>query len=172
VEKLLSVETIDWENWEPKEKAVLVFIVDQERKKVLLIHKKRGLGQGKINAPGGRIEPGESAVEAAIRECQEEVSLTPLNPQKRAELFFPFTSGYSIHGEVFFSDEWKGEMAESDEAKPFWCDLDKIPWEKMWEDDRLWLPPALAGKKLRGYYAFDEDKMISGKLVEVDNFAH
>lgn len=154
----------DWNTWEPLEKAVLVFILDETNNKVLLIHKKTGLGKGLINAPGGRIEPGETAEAAAVRECQEEVSLTPLNPEKRAELSFQFSSGYSLFGEVFFSRAWKGEPAESGEALPFWCDLDKIPWEKMWQDDRLWLPRALVGERLRGYFEFDGETMISQKL--------
>ena len=170
METARSVDEIEWKNWIPDEKGVIVFIIDQKEKKVLLIHKKTGLGAGKINAPGGRIEKGETAAEAAIRECQEEVSLTPYNPEKRAELFFQFTSGYKLLGEAFFSYSWEGQMKESDEADLFWCGLDEIPWEKMWEDDKGWLPAAMEGKKLRGFYIFDEDDMISEKTEEVKNF--
>ena len=56
---------VDWSRWEPTERAVLCFVRDGDR--VLLIHKKTGLGAGKVNAPGGRIDPGETAEEAAIR---------------------------------------------------------------------------------------------------------
>ena len=161
---------VDWVSWQPDERAVIVYITDRKRRKVLLIIKKRGLGQGKVNAPGGRLEPGESFLEAAIRECREEVSLTPLSPEKRMELHFQFTSGYSLYGEAFFTDSWEGEARASDEADPFWCDLDKIPWDNMWEDDRHWLPLALEGKKLRGFYVFDDDKMLSEKLEKMDSF--
>ena len=167
-----GVENIDWESWEPAEKAVIVYIIDRKRNNLLLIHKKTGLGKGMINAPGGRIEKGESPEASAIRERQEEVSLKPLNLEKRVELHFQFTSGYSIYGDVFFSEAWEGEMAESDEAKPFWCDLDKIPWEQMWEDDKLWLPQAMEGKKLRGFFIFDDEKMLWEKLEEVECFGH
>ena len=165
-----NLEDIDWENWKPAEKAVLVYIIDRKQNRILLIHKKTGLGEGMISAPGGRIEKGESPEASAIRECQEEVSLSPLNPEKRVELHFQFTSGHSIYGDAFFSEAWEGEMAESDEADPFWCDLDKIPWEQMWEDDKLWLPLALEGKKLRGFFIFDGEKMLWEKLEEVENF--
>ena len=53
--------TTDWSTWQPHERANLCFVVRGEE--VLLIHKKRGLGAGKINGPGGRIEPGETAAE-------------------------------------------------------------------------------------------------------------
>ena len=163
-------ENIDWASWKADERAVIVYISDKKSGKVLLILKKTGLGKGKVNAPGGRLEAGENFLEAAIRECKEEVSLTPLRPEKRMELHFQFTSGYALYGEAFFTDSWEGEPASSEEADPFWCDVDKLPWENMWEDDRHWLPLALAGKKLRGFYVFDDDKMLSEKLEELSNF--
>jgi len=163
-------ENIDWTQWQPRERGVIVYITDRKNNRVLLMNKKKGLGKGKVNAPGGRLEPGETSLQAVIRECQEEVFVTPINPVKHSELYFQFTNGYALYGEAFFTDEWKGEPGPSDEADPFWCDLDRIPWEKMWEDDRHWLPLALNGKKVRGFYVFDEDKMISEKLEELENF--
>jgi 8-oxo-dGTP diphosphatase len=56
----------DWKAWKPADVATLLFIIEGDR--ILLIEKKRGLGSGKVNAPGGRLEPGETAFEAAIRE--------------------------------------------------------------------------------------------------------
>ncbi len=165
-----SVSGIDWENWSPKEKAVICYIIDRKKNKVLLIHKKRGLGHGKVNAPGGRIEPGETASEAAVRECQEEVGLTPSGLEKRMELYFQFTNGYSLYGEAFFTETWEGEPVETEEADPFWCDLDKIPWEEMWADDIHWLPQALKGRKQRGRYIFDDDEMLSQELIPLEKF--
>ena len=165
-----NYDKIDWASWQPDERAVVVYICDRERQKLLLIMKKKGLGKGKFNAPGGRLEPGETPLQAAIRECREEVSLTPLAPEKRMELHFQFTSGYALYGEAFFTDSWEGEAQPSDEADPFWYDLDSLPWDNMWEDDRHWLPLALEGKKLRGFYVFDDDKMLSEILEELDSF--
>jgi 8-oxo-dGTP diphosphatase len=159
-----SVDHVDWDSWQAKEEAVLCFIVKEG--KVLLIHKKTGLGAGKINAPGGRIESGESAMEAAVRETEEETGLTPLNLEQRVDLSFIFTDGYSLHGRVFFAEECRGEMTETPEADPFWCDLDEIPYEKMWEDDPLWIPRALDGEKLKGVFIFEGDRMLSKRLTE------
>ncbi|WP_319475531.1 8-oxo-dGTP diphosphatase [Marispirochaeta aestuarii] len=161
-----SVDDIDWDTWEPTEHAVLCFIVSEGR--VLMIHKKTGLGKGKINLPGGRIEAGETPREAAIRETREETGLTPLDPVERVDLSFVFTNGYSLHGRAFFADSFEGEMTETDEADPFWCDLDKIPWDRMWEDDPLWIPRALKGEKLKGVFVFDEDTMLSHRITSLD----
>ena len=72
-----NLADIDWDTWEAKDPATLVFVVKDGQ--MLLIRKKRGLGAGKINAPGGRLEPGEAPLEAAIREAQEELCITPLH---------------------------------------------------------------------------------------------
>ena len=54
-----------WLQWQPRERATLCFIIKDGE--ILLIRKKRGFGAGKINAPGGRIEPGELPIDCAIR---------------------------------------------------------------------------------------------------------
>jgi 8-oxo-dGTP diphosphatase len=161
---LRNVDELNWETWIPKEKAVLCFI--QNRNQLMLIHKKTGLGQGKINAPGGRIEAGESTYDAAVRETQEEIGLTPSNLQVRGELFFAFIDGYSLHGTVYFSDSFSGTPIETREATPFWCDISSIPYNEMWSDDRLWLPLALAGIRFKGYFIFDNDIMLSYKIEQ------
>ena len=56
------------ETWQPNMVANLVFLTRGQE--VLLIHKKTGLGAGKINGPGGKLEPGESPLEGAIREVE------------------------------------------------------------------------------------------------------
>src|SRR5690348_9168613 len=132
---------MDWQNWQPRERANLCFIVKDGR--VLLIRKKRGLGAGKINGPGGKLEPGETAEGAAIREVQEEIGVTPLHLEDRGVLHFQFVDGYSLHCTVFVARDLAGEPIETVEATPFWVSVDAVPFEEMWEDDRYWLPQVL-----------------------------
>jgi 8-oxo-dGTP diphosphatase len=156
---------LEWKNESFSEYAVLSFVFDKKSDKVLLIHKKRGLGKGKINAPGGRIEPDESDFDAAVRETQEEVCITPENVKKAGELNFYFTDGYSLKGFVFVSQEYSGKIEETDEALPFWCKIDEIPYENMWADDKFWLPILLTGKKFAGYFVFNDDKMLDKNII-------
>lgn len=156
----------DWSHWQPRERANLCFITRGDE--VLLIHKKRGLGAGKINGPGGRIEPGETAVEAAIREVQEELRVTPHNPRLLGDLSFQFADGYALHCAVFLADGCEGEPSETDEAAPLWVHRDEIPFDRMWADDRHWLPGLLAGRGFRGYFEFDGDRMVSRRLEWLD----
>ena len=62
-----------------KEAAVLVAIVDRAAPGVLLTVRREHLRShaGQIAFPGGRTEPGEDAVAAALREAHEEVLLDP-----------------------------------------------------------------------------------------------
>ncbi|HEU5121620.1 MAG TPA: NUDIX domain-containing protein, partial [Candidatus Saccharimonadales bacterium] len=61
----------------------LLFLKKDNR--ILLAMKKRGFGAGRYNGIGGKIEAGESVEAALIRECQEEIEVTPLNFWKVAE---------------------------------------------------------------------------------------
>lgn len=159
---MTTIADIDWSRWTPQERGVLCFIFRAHE--VLLILKKRGLGGGKINAPGGKIEPGELPLTAAIRETQEEVGLTPHNPKPMGELFFQFTDGYSLHCIVFRAESYEGEELETGEALPMWTRVDAIPYKKMWADDGTWLPLLIAGRAFRGYYLFDGDAMLGERL--------
>lgn len=151
-----------WETWQPTERATLCFVI--RGGKILLILKKRGLGAGKINGPGGRIEPGESAHAAAIRETQEELGVTPLGVEQRGELHFHFTDGYALHCTVFVATDCLGEAVETDEAVPRWTPLASIPYHDMWADDIHWLPGVIAGKSFRAYFHFDGDKMLTNDV--------
>ena len=157
------VEDIDWTSWIPKDRATLLFVIRDDR--ILLIHKKRGLGAGKINGPGGRLEPGEQPIDAAIREVQEELLTTPAGVRPCGELFFQFTDGYSIHGYVFRADGCDPEPGETGEAKPEWFALDAIPYDRMWADDRLWLPLMLDSIPFVGRFVFEGDAMLSHRIT-------
>jgi 8-oxo-dGTP diphosphatase len=155
----MNVATIDWTTWQPTEYANLCFVIRDG--KILLIRKKRGLGAGKINGPGGRLEKGETALEAAIRETQEEIGVTPTGLALAGELFFQFLDGYKLHVSVFSASDCFGTLIETDEATPIWTDILAIPYHDMWQDDPYWLPLVLGRKRFRGYFVFDKEQLLS-----------
>jgi 8-oxo-dGTP diphosphatase len=157
-----SIRDIDWERWKPTDPATLVFVV--KNASILLIRKKRGLGAGKINGPGGRLEPGEEPIQGAVREAQEELLITPLDLRYAGENMFQFVDGYSIHVHVFRASDYEGEPTETDEAIPLWAPVNEIPYHEMWEDDELWLPLVLRGVSFSGRYIFDGDAMLDHRL--------
>ena len=154
-----KVAEIDWARWEPTDRATLVFVV--RGGEILLMRKKRGLGAGKINGPGGRLEPGESPARVrGARGAGGAPASPPQGLRYAGDNAFQFADGYSIHVSVYVAPAFEGTPAETDEAAPLWFPLDAIPYDEMWEDDRLWLPLALAGRAFTARYTFDGDAML------------
>lgn len=149
---------IDWSTWTPKERATLLFVVRDGH--VLLIEKQRGLGAGKINGPGGRIEDGETPEECAVREVQEEVLVDPHGVAYSGELNFQFIDDFSMHVTVFRASGCTGDPKPTDEAVPMWVPVDQVPLDRMWADDRTWLHLMMEGRRFEGRYLFDGDTML------------
>ena len=68
--------------------AVLIAVTDRADPGVILTVRRDTLRThaGQVAFPGGRIDPGESAIEAAIREAHEELALNPKHVTPVAEL--------------------------------------------------------------------------------------
>lgn len=157
------VVDIEWSTWNAVDQATLLFVVRDGE--ILLIRKKRGLGAGKINGPGGRVDPGELPEQGAVREAQEEIGITPHAPIEKGQLSFQFVDGYSIHVHVFQTDSFSGTPYETDEAIPLWFSTENIPYDEMWADDRIWLPLMLDGKPFSGRFIFEGDTMLDYVFV-------
>jgi 8-oxo-dGTP pyrophosphatase MutT (NUDIX family) len=149
--------------------ATLCFVTNKQE--VLLIMKKRGFGEGKLNGPGGKVGKNEKIMEAAIRETEEETGIKPINPVKRGILDFYFgkvnVPQWRVH--VFYTENFEGNLYETEEAKGQWISIDKIPYNRMWEDDKHWLPFVLNGKSVQGEFWFtrDMEKLLTHKLEVV-----
>lgn len=141
--------------------------------RLLLGVKKRGFGVGKLNGFGGKLNEGESIVEAAVRELGEEIGINALagDLKKVGELdfLFPYADGWDQRVHVFVVESWEGEPAESEEMSCEWHDVGAVPFERMWEDDKHWLPRVLAGKIVKGKFSFGEDNssLTAQEVVDV-----
>ncbi|MCC6004003.1 MAG: 8-oxo-dGTP diphosphatase [Thermofilum sp.] len=136
-------------------------------KEVLLIYKRRGFGAGKYNGVGGKIEPNEDIWQGVKREVREEVGLELLEVSYKGVLvFYAENEVPDIVVHVFTSRKFKGEPSPSEEALPQWFGIDQIPYDSMWEDDKIWLPHVLNGKNIYGQFWFKRDysKMLKYNL--------
>lgn len=138
--------------------ATLLFIIQGDE--ILLIEKQRGIGAGKVNGPGGKIDPGETPVECAVREVEEELHIHVKDPVKMGELFFDMSDMPNIYCHVFIGTEFSGTPTATDEAIPLWTKISEIPFEKMWEDDQYWLGEMISGRKFIGKFIFEEEKIL------------
>jgi len=146
----------------PYRVCVTYLLRDREgRTEVLLGRKKTGLGVGYHVGLGGKLEPGEGAVEAALREITEEsgvvVDRADLDLRGQLLYLFPHREAWSQHSTVFVTRRWTGDPVETDELAPAWHDVDALPLDEMWDDARRWLPGVLAGGRVEHVYSFAAD---------------
>lgn len=90
--------------------AASVALIDMDR--VLLVQRARAPWLGLWSLPGGRLEPGETAEQCAIREVKEELGLSiyALRPIMRMDL-----AGTSFLLQVFATGAFEGQLVAADE---------------------------------------------------------
>ncbi|KAI0698066.1 NUDIX hydrolase domain-like protein, partial [Cerioporus squamosus] len=97
--------------------------------KVLLGYKKRGFGQGLWNGFGGKVDPGETPLQAAKRELEEEAGIEA--PLEHCGVLFFVVDGAdaAFHIDVFRADGYTGTITETDEMRPEWFSVqqDMLP---------------------------------------------
>lgn len=136
--------------------ATLCYVMKDEE--VLLIEQKRGIGEGNINGPGGKVEEQDNSIkEAAIREVEEEVDITPKKVEKVGEVDFIFGDNPFHQVHVFMAGDFSGEPIETEEAVPEWYITSEIPYEQMWPDDKYWMPLMFEGINFEAAFKFDSD---------------
>ena len=129
------------------------------RREILLAMKKRGFGEGKWNGVGGKLEPNEDIETGIIRETKEEIGVRIRKFEKMANLVFVFDNPeWDQNCHVFLASEWDPEPRETEEMKPAWYDVNDIPFDRMWPDDKHWLPLILAGAKISARFTFSGEK--------------
>lgn len=137
-------------------RTTLCFLVKEGE--VLLAMKKRGFGAGKWNGIGGKVEAGEDIKTAAVREIGEEIGVNVLPDalEYSGNLTFSFNDDarWNQRVSVFLVHRWEGEARETEEMRPSWYRHQELPFEHMWVDDPHWIPLVLAGKKVKGKFAF------------------
>lgn len=126
--------------------------------KVLLGLKKRGLGKGKWNGFGGKIEKNETLIEGAIRETKEESNLKLENIKHIGVLAYEehLCSKIDIV-HVFTSNKYSDILEESEEMKPQWFDIKDVPFPKMWPDGIYWFESMLKDKYFFAHVVYDNE---------------
>jgi len=132
--------------------------IRQNRKTLMLYRNKKpdDIHKAKWNGLGGKLEPGETPEECAIREVIEESGLSIIDPQLKGILTFPnFDNENDWIVFVYLIHDAKGDLIESSEGQLAWIDNDKLLDLPLWEGDKIFLP------------WLDQHKFFSGKFTYV-----
>lgn len=153
------------------QECTVVFPITNDR--ILLGMKKRGFGKDLWNGLGGKIEPGETVEQAMIRECEEEIGITPTAYNYVARHDFILDADtktpWRMLVHTYLCTEWEGGPVETDEMRPKWFDQNNLPYDQMWADDIYWLPRVLSGELLTTTFEFDtENTLISNHVTKVE----
>ena len=105
------------------ELTVLCLVTDGDR--ILLQNRVKKDWRG-YTLPGGHVEPGESFVDAVVREMREETGLTVLRPRLAGVKQFPIEGGrYVVF--LFKAEQYTGSLRSSDEGQMEWVPRAKLP---------------------------------------------
>ena len=104
------------------ELTVLCLITDGDR--MLLQNRTKNDWQG-YTLPGGHVEPGESFVDAVIREMKEETGLNIKNPRLVGVKQFPIKDGRYVVL-LFKTTEYNGTVVSSDEGQMEWVESNRL----------------------------------------------
>jgi 8-oxo-dGTP diphosphatase len=149
--------------------ATLGYVLSENRKDVLLIHRNRRPDDahfGKYNGLGGKLERGEDVVAGMRREIREEAGLECASLRLRGTVSWP---GFGKQGEdwfgfVFVIDAWTGTPpAANAEGSLCWVPIDEILQLPLWEGDRYFLPLVFdaAVAQFHGVLPYEQGRPVS-----------
>jgi 8-oxo-dGTP pyrophosphatase MutT (NUDIX family) len=121
-----------------------------------------------IAAPGGNLNPGESPLQGAIRECGEESGVTPTNTTYRGcvlfnnkdRIFKNWKNPTDFMVYIFVGSKYNGELNNGTrEGKPIWVKNSELVDKTTEEGDRLILEWLTTKRKFSGVIKYDGEKL-------------
>lgn len=136
----------------------LLYIIKND--KILLAEKKRGLGMGMLNGVGGKLEKNETIINCLLREVKEEIGIVPLGLEQIGTIYFDYEyKGVKTQETTyaFVANDFEGVLIESEEVTPKWFNKKELPFDRMFPNDKIWLPFLIDKKNFTAYLTLDKN---------------
>lgn len=125
------------------------------------IKKPEDMHAGKWNGLGGKLLPGETPEQCAVREVEEESGLRMIDPLLRGVLTFPaFDDIEDWYVFVFVAYRFTGELIDSSEGVLAWIDDDRLLDLNLWEGDRIFLQWLDRDAFFSGHFIYREGRLL------------
>jgi 8-oxo-dGTP diphosphatase len=130
------------------------------------VKKENDMHAGKWNGLGGKMEPGETPEECAIREIYEESGLKVKNLALKGIITFPgFYEQEDWYTFLFVINDFEGELIDSPEGHLAWIPGDELLDLNLWPGDRIFIPWLDEPRFFSGKFVYQEGKLIEHEVV-------
>ena len=168
----LHMETINkYRESNPAIRDAVVCFIQKDDKVLLGVRKtsSTNLGINRVAGLGGKLENGETKEQALVRELQEEVGITLTEFEEHGQVTFlyPHKPEWSQEVTVYIGTKWEGDPTETEETCPSWFDINDLPVDRMFVENRLWVPQVLEGKYVYAAFLFNEEHKVIDSKIEI-----
>jgi 8-oxo-dGTP diphosphatase len=130
---------------------------DAQTLMILRNKKKNDMHAGKWNGLGGKLEPGETPEECAVREVLEESGLKVKKMVFKGIITFPaFDNQEDWFTFIFIIDNFEGQLIDSPEGHLEWIPDEELITLNLWAGDHIFIP------------WLDQPSFFSGKFIYLD----
>ena len=148
--------------------ATLCYVINKKNNSTLMIHrvkKENDYHHGKWNGLGGKFEPGESPEECATREIKEESGLTVKDIVMKGLITFPMFDGKEDwYVFLFVTDNFEGELIDSNEGNLAWIPNEKLTEINLWDGDKIFIPWLSQDKFFSAKFNYKDGRFIDYKV--------
>ena len=113
-----------------------------------------------------KVEVWETFIQAARRELEEETAIKLKEEDLKRKWIFHFyfmnKPEWDMNVTLFITENYIWSYEETEEMKPEWFNIEEIPYDKMWDDDKIWLPRIIDwAEEIEYNFSFDSDWKIA-----------